>query len=153
MFLLSKSSGDVEVAPPLPPPPTGLCRGWVSSGFFQPEALALVMAMKQWGLGLKGHICFWQHSIDLKFLNLMDPFVCFLNFAFVWNISVFSSHRSEFTLSQCGAQRKDIFLLVLHRKLMRAPLLRMCRNFRSIDWYQKAYVQISWDYPFKGIVS
>jgi hypothetical protein len=24
-----------------------------------------------------------------------------------------------------------------------------CRNFRSIDWYQKTYVQISWDYPFK----
>jgi hypothetical protein len=41
----------VEVAPP-PPSPTGLCRGWGSSGSFQPQAVALVMAMKQWGLGL-----------------------------------------------------------------------------------------------------
>jgi hypothetical protein len=31
----------------LPPPPTGLCRGWGSSGSFQPQAVALVMAMKQ----------------------------------------------------------------------------------------------------------
>jgi hypothetical protein len=23
----------------------------------------------------------------------------------------------------------------------------MCRNLRSIEWYQKTYVQISWDYP------
>jgi hypothetical protein len=23
------------------------------------------------------------------------------------------------------------------------------RNLRSIEWYQKTYVQISWDYPFK----
>jgi hypothetical protein len=33
----------VEVAPPLPPPPTGLCGGWGSSGSFQPQAVALVM--------------------------------------------------------------------------------------------------------------
>jgi hypothetical protein len=26
----------------------------------------------------------------------------------------------------------------------------MCRNFRSIEWYQETYVQISWDYPFKS---
>jgi hypothetical protein len=37
----------VEVAPPLPPSPTGLCRGWGSSGSFQPQAVALVKAMKQ----------------------------------------------------------------------------------------------------------
>jgi hypothetical protein len=24
------------------------------------------------------------------------------------------------------------------------------RNFRSIEWNQKAYVQIFWDYPFKS---
>jgi hypothetical protein len=24
-----------------------------------------------------------------------------------------------------------------------------CRNLRSIEWYKKTYVQISWDYPFK----
>jgi hypothetical protein len=25
----------------------------------------------------------------------------------------------------------------------------MCRNVRSIDWHQKTYHEISWDYPFK----
>jgi hypothetical protein len=34
----------VTVAPPSPLPPTGLGRGW---GFFQPQAVALVNAMKQ----------------------------------------------------------------------------------------------------------
>jgi hypothetical protein len=33
----------VEPPPPSPAPPTGLCRGWGSSGSFQPEAVALVM--------------------------------------------------------------------------------------------------------------
>jgi hypothetical protein len=37
----------VELAPPFPLPLTGLCRGWGSSGSFQPQAAALVMAMKQ----------------------------------------------------------------------------------------------------------
>jgi hypothetical protein len=38
----------VEVAPPpLPPPLTRLGWGWGRSGFFQPQAVALVMAMKQ----------------------------------------------------------------------------------------------------------
>jgi hypothetical protein len=42
----------VELAPPFPLPLTGLCsvqvcRGWGSSGSFQPQAVALVMAMKQ----------------------------------------------------------------------------------------------------------
>jgi hypothetical protein len=25
----------------------------------------------------------------------------------------------------------------------------MCRNVRSIEWHQKTYHEISWDYPFK----
>jgi hypothetical protein len=25
----------------------------------------------------------------------------------------------------------------------------MCRNVRSIEWHQKTYNKISWDYPFK----
>jgi hypothetical protein len=37
----------IELAPPFPLPLTGLCRGWGSSGSFQPLAVALVMAMKQ----------------------------------------------------------------------------------------------------------
>jgi hypothetical protein len=37
----------LELAPPFPLPPTGMCRGWGSSGSFQPQAVALVMAMKQ----------------------------------------------------------------------------------------------------------
>jgi hypothetical protein len=37
----------VELAPPFPLPLTGLCRGWGSSGSFQPQAVALVKAMKQ----------------------------------------------------------------------------------------------------------
>jgi hypothetical protein len=36
-----------ELAPPFPLPHTGLCRGWGISGFFQPQAVAFVMAMKQ----------------------------------------------------------------------------------------------------------
>jgi hypothetical protein len=32
---------------PSPSPPTGLCMGWERSGSFQPQAVALVMAMKQ----------------------------------------------------------------------------------------------------------
>jgi hypothetical protein len=35
-----------EEATPSPLPPTVLCRGWGSSGSFQPEALSLVMAIK-----------------------------------------------------------------------------------------------------------
>jgi hypothetical protein len=67
------------------------------------------------------HICFWYHPKDLKFLHLVEPFVCFLNFVFVWNFSIFASQRNELTLSQSGAQRQDIiFPLVLNRKLMRA---------------------------------
>jgi hypothetical protein len=42
----------LELAP-FPLPLTGLCRGWGSSGYFQPQAMAFDMAMKQWGLGLK----------------------------------------------------------------------------------------------------
>jgi hypothetical protein len=38
-----------------------VCRGWGSSGFFQPETVALVVAMKQWGLGL-----------IIKFTTFMD---------------------------------------------------------------------------------
>jgi hypothetical protein len=43
----------VELVPHFPLPFTGLCRGWGSSGSFHPQAVALVMAIKQWGLGLK----------------------------------------------------------------------------------------------------
>jgi hypothetical protein len=37
-----------EKAPPSPshPPPTVLCKGWGSSGSFQPPAVALVMVLK-----------------------------------------------------------------------------------------------------------
>jgi hypothetical protein len=37
----------VELASPFNLPLTGLCRGWGSSGSFQPQAVALVMSMKQ----------------------------------------------------------------------------------------------------------
>jgi hypothetical protein len=37
----------IELAPPFPLPLTGLFRGWRSNGSFQPQAVALVMAMKQ----------------------------------------------------------------------------------------------------------
>jgi hypothetical protein len=36
----------VELAPPFPLPLTELCRGWGSSGSFQPQAVALVMAIR-----------------------------------------------------------------------------------------------------------
>jgi hypothetical protein len=45
-----------EKAPPSPADPTVLGRGWGSSGYFQPEALSLVLAMKQWELELRKEI-------------------------------------------------------------------------------------------------
>jgi hypothetical protein len=45
------------------------------------------------------HICFWYHSIDLKFLHLMEPFICFLNFVFV-------SQHSELTCPSPGLKDK-----------------------------------------------
>jgi hypothetical protein len=52
----------------------------------------------------------------LKFLHLMEPFVYFLNFVFVLNFSIFPSYP----VSVRGSMAR-FFLLVLHRKLMRAP--------------------------------
>jgi hypothetical protein len=42
---------------------------------------------------------FLYHWIDLKFLHLMELFVCFLNFVFVYDFSIFLSKPSELTLS------------------------------------------------------
>jgi hypothetical protein len=33
--------------------------------------------------------------------------------------------------------------------LKQTNILRMCTNFRSIEWHQNTYLKISWDYPFK----
>jgi hypothetical protein len=66
------------------------------------------------------HIYFLYHSKELKFLHRKEPFVCFLNFVFVSNFSIFACQRGELTLSQSKAQRQDIFLLDLHTKLTRA---------------------------------
>jgi hypothetical protein len=44
------------------------------------------------------HICFWYHLIDLKFLRLLEPYVCFLNLVFMSNFFIFASQRSELTL-------------------------------------------------------
>jgi hypothetical protein len=27
----------------------------------------------------------------------------------------------------------------------------VCRNVRSIEWHQKTYHEISWDYPFNAL--
>jgi hypothetical protein len=59
MFLLSKSSGLQKSTPPLPTPSTqscAVCRGWGRGGSFLPPTAALVMAMKQCGLGLKKNV-------------------------------------------------------------------------------------------------
>jgi hypothetical protein len=63
----------------------------------------------KWIVSRDLHMFFLCHSIDLKFLHLMEPFVCFLNFVFVSNFSIFASRRSELTQSQSGDQRQDIF--------------------------------------------
>jgi hypothetical protein len=55
------------------------------------------------------HICFWYHSIDLKFLHLMEPFVYFLNFVFVSNFFNFAFQLGELTLPQSGAERQDFY--------------------------------------------
>jgi hypothetical protein len=49
------------------------------------------------------HICFRYHSIDLKFLHLIEPFFCFLNFVFVSDFSIFANQRSELTYPVSGA--------------------------------------------------
>jgi hypothetical protein len=65
---------------------------------------------------------FCYHSIDLKFLHLTEPFICFQNFGFVSHFSIFASQRSELTQFQSGAQRLDFSVgFTLHRKSMRAP--------------------------------
>jgi hypothetical protein len=38
---------------------------------------------------------FWYHLIDLKFLHFMEPFVCFKNYVFESNFSIFASLRSS----------------------------------------------------------
>jgi hypothetical protein len=43
-------------------------------------------------------VCFWYHSIALKFLHLLSLFICFLNFVFVSNFSILASWRSELIL-------------------------------------------------------
>jgi hypothetical protein len=53
--------GHLGGSPPFPLPPSGLFRGWGSSGSFQPQAVTLVMAMKQWGLGLSSIM---QYSLN-----------------------------------------------------------------------------------------
>jgi hypothetical protein len=44
------------------------------------------------------HIFFWYHSIDLTFLPFGSMFLCFLDFVFVSNFSIFASRHSELTL-------------------------------------------------------
>jgi hypothetical protein len=93
------------------------------------------------GLDLKGivsrdsHTCFLYNSIDLKFLHLIGPFFC-LKISFSCRIFRFS-HLSVMSLPcpiQSGTQRQDIFLLVLHRKLIRAPDILSPGLKRASDW-------------------
>jgi hypothetical protein len=65
----------VELVPTSPLPLTGLCRGWGSSGSFQPHAVALVMAMKQWGLGLNLQ-CVPKNCLMCKFGCSSCEFCC-----------------------------------------------------------------------------
>jgi hypothetical protein len=36
-------------------------------------------------------------------------------------------------------------------ELLKANPLLMCRYVRSIDWHQKTYHEISWNYPFNNL--
>jgi hypothetical protein len=59
-----------DPAPPFPLPHTGLSRGWGNSGSLNSIAAALVMARKQWGLGLSfGHLTVNLH-MELCFVLL-----------------------------------------------------------------------------------
>jgi hypothetical protein len=51
-FYWANLQGRRDSTPPPPPKACAVSRGWGSSGSFQQQAVALVMAMKQWGLGL-----------------------------------------------------------------------------------------------------
>jgi hypothetical protein len=64
-------------------------------------------------------VFFWSHSKDLKFLHVLNVFVCFLNCIFVSNFSIFMSRRSVFTYSVSGAGLLDFpqLLLVLMQML------------------------------------
>jgi hypothetical protein len=82
------------------------------------------------------HICFWYHSIDRKFLHLKEPFVRSFPCRIIWFSRlgvVLVSLPCEWSwtgiYSHSGAQRQDIFLLVLHWKLIRAPAIS--KNYTS----------------------
>jgi hypothetical protein len=71
-FLLSRGS----TPRPPSPPPTGVWRGWGSSGSFQPQAMALVMAVKQWGLGLKSPVSSLQFLKEGTLVVKWDQLIC-----------------------------------------------------------------------------
>jgi hypothetical protein len=58
----------------------------------------------------------------------------------------FSTFRGRFVWRRFGAEtfcRGDVLYVRQTNSSIR------CRNLRSIEWYQKMYVQILFDYPFK----
>jgi hypothetical protein len=57
------------------------------------------------------HICFWYHSIDLKFLPFRSMFFCFLNFVFVLNVSILVSRGSEWHLVPVRGPKAKYFSL------------------------------------------
>jgi hypothetical protein len=79
---------------------TKLSLGFVEKfSFINVYSMFYITTIMLYNCDLKGifsrdlHICFWDHSIELEFLHLMEPFVCFLNFIFVSTFSIFASQR------------------------------------------------------------
>jgi hypothetical protein len=70
------------------------------------------------------YICFWCHSVDLKFQYLINPFVCFLNFVFTSNFLIFAFQCNELTLWVVPLRGSKVRYFssgfTVYRKIMRA---------------------------------
>jgi hypothetical protein len=94
-------------------PPTVLCRGWISGGSFQPEAMSLVMTLKQWGLGLNVKLQFSQNFdlIQTQKVILMEVLVTIKCQMKIWGTSI---EKLNCSLRYCGPSWK---ILLMSRRL------------------------------------
>jgi hypothetical protein len=57
---------------------------------------------------------------------------------------------AEILIAQLHSQSKLTTAWHENRKIQYENEFLMCRNVGSIEWHQKTYHEISWDYPFKA---
>jgi hypothetical protein len=69
-----------------------------STYFFLIPIITVVSSLYKGIVSRDLSICSWYQWTDLKFLHIQRVLICFYNFVFVSNFSIFVSRRSEFTL-------------------------------------------------------